>query len=109
MREMEEESFVGKASPDKELEAMRRKLRPDPQPFGSGRSRRVKRKSKPGGSSGGDGECRRTTKTSSCVEFATTAVVERAHVDVHMISSCEQTAADARVHRREAPQETENR
>ena len=40
-------------------------------------------------------------------EFATTAVVERAHV--HMISSCEQKAADARVHRREAPQETENR
>ena len=42
-------------------------------------------------------------------EFATTAVVEREHVDVHMISFCEQTAADARVHRREAPQETENR
>ena len=41
-------------------------------------------------------------------EFATTAVVEGAHVDVDMISSCEQTAADARAHRRETPQETEN-
>ena len=30
-------------------------------------------------------------------------------MDVGVISSCEQTAADARVHRREAPQETENR
>ena len=37
MREMEEESFIGKASPDKELEAMRRKFRIDAQPFGSGR------------------------------------------------------------------------
>ena len=34
---------------------------------------------------------------------------EVTHVDVVVISSCEQTAADARVHRREAPQETENR
>ena len=30
-------------------------------------------------------------------------------MDVDVISSCEQTAVDARVHRREAPQETENR
>ena len=51
--------------PRQELEAMRRKFRLDAQPFGSGLSDRVKRKSKPGGSSGDDGECRRTTKTSS--------------------------------------------
>ena len=30
-------------------------------------------------------------------------------MDVDVISSCEQTAADARVHRREAPQEIQNR
>ena len=36
-------------------------------------------------------------------EFVTPAVAERAHVDVDVISSCEQTAADARAHRREAP------
>ena len=42
-------------------------------------------------------------------EFGTTSVVDRAHMDVDLISSCEQTAADARAHRREAPQETENR
>ena len=41
-------------------------------------------------------------------EFVTPAVAEREHVDVDVISSCEQTAADARAHRREAPQETEN-
>ena len=41
-------------------------------------------------------------------EFATPAVAARTHVDVEMISSCEQTAADARAHRRQAPQETEN-
>ena len=35
--------------------------------------------------------------------------LSREHVDVDVISSCEQTAADARAHRREAPQEIENR
>ena len=35
--------------------------------------------------------------------------VERAHVDVDMISSFEQTTAGARAHRRGAPQETESR
>ena len=40
MCEMEEESFIGKASPDKELEAMRRKFWFDAQPFGSGQAGR---------------------------------------------------------------------
>ena len=42
-------------------------------------------------------------------EFATTAVAARTHVDVDVISSCEQTAADARAYRREAPQKIESR
>ena len=36
-------------------------------------------------------------------EFATPAVVARAHVDVDVISSCAQTAVAARAHRRGAP------
>ena len=35
--------------------------------------------------------------------LATAAVAARTHVDVDVISSCEQTAVAARAHRREAP------
>ena len=42
-------------------------------------------------------------------EFATPPVAAGTHVVVDVISSCEQTAADSPVHRREAPQEAQNR
>ena len=59
---------------------MRRKFWPDAQPFGSGRSGRVKRNSKLGGSCGDDDEVE-GPRSRVLEEFATTAVVERERVD----------------------------